>query len=193
VAVLSALEHTTLTPVCIFTGPPNSLSAWLQSKGVRLIFHTPAWADRLVAVQQSRATTLGHARTSPLYGSPGAMLATWVRLDIATLGFVDRYILYADVDVLFRRDVSVLDFELPLPGYFTMGTEADGGRFELGNGVGVGNAGVMLINVEGLRRTHAKLIRWVFSWENVNRGLHFGRYGPGDQVRLVLRGERGRH
>jgi hypothetical protein len=186
VAVLSALERTSLTPVCIFTGPPNALSAWLKAKGVRVIFHTPAWADRLLAVQKNQATALDNARSSPLYASPGAMLATWVRLDLATIGFVDRYVLYADVDVIFRRDVSVLDFGLPLPAYFTMGTEADGGVFELGNGVRVGNAGLMLLHIDGLRRTHDKFIRWVFSEKNVNRGLHFGRFGPVDQVRPWL-------
>jgi len=186
VAVLSALERTSLTPVCIFTGPPNGLSDWLQSKGVRIIFHTPAWADRLLEVQKGRAAELDHARSSPLYASPGSMLATWVRLDLATLGFVDRYVLYADVDVIFLRDVSVLDFGLPLPAYFTMGTEADGGVFELGNGVRVGNAGVMLLHIDGLRRTHDKFITWVFSQNNIKRGLHFQRFGPGDQVRLRL-------
>mmetsp|Transcript_30884 Transcript_30884/g.98624 ORF Transcript_30884/g.98624 Transcript_30884/m.98624 type:complete len:872 (-) Transcript_30884:333-2948(-) len=181
VAVLSALERTSLTPVCIFTGPPNGLSDWLQSKGVRIIFHTPAWADRLLEVQKGRAAELDHASSSPLYASPSAMLATWVRLDLATLGFVDRYVLYADVDVIFLRDVSVLDFGLPLPAYFTMGTEADGGVFELGNGVRVGNAGVMLLHIDGLRRTHDKFITWVFSQNNIKRGLHFQRFGPGDQ------------
>jgi len=41
------------------------------------------------------------------------------------------------------------DFGERLPRYFTMGTEAEGGLFDLGDGVRVGNAGVMLMNVEG--------------------------------------------
>jgi len=45
--------HTSLTPVCIFTGAPNALSNWLKAKGVRVVFHRPKWADRLIAVQVS--------------------------------------------------------------------------------------------------------------------------------------------
>ena len=44
-----------------------------------------------------------------------------------------------------------------------------------------GNAGVMLLNLAGLRRTYAAFLDWIFSPENVDRGLHFGDYGPGDQ------------
>ena len=43
------------------------------------------------------------------------------------------------------------------------------------------NAGVMLLNLIGLRRTYAAFADWTFSDANVRRGLHFGKFGPGDQ------------
>jgi len=48
--------------------------------------------------QSNTSAKLNHSQTSPLYADPDAMLATWVRLDLATIGFVDTYILYVDVD-----------------------------------------------------------------------------------------------
>ena len=46
---------------------------------------------------------------------------------------------------------------------------------------GYGNAGVMLMNLVGLRRTYASFLDWTFSASNIERGLHFGAFGPGDQ------------
>ena len=206
IAVASALERTSLTPICIWAGEENELSNWLISKGVRVVHHMPEWKDRLLHAMH-RARELGHAAKSPLYMSSERMLGTWLRLDAATLGFVDRYVLYTDVDVIFEQDISVQDFGSPLPRYFTLGTEANAnmcgvlldttesssmfssissmlfGSSSQGppRYAKVGNAGVMLMNMEGLRRTHAQFIRWVFSTTNLGKGLFFDEYGPGDQ------------
>ena len=195
VAVASALARTSLVPICIFSGPPNGLSRWMQARGVRVIFHTPSWKDRLFEGMR-QSWVVGALTTSPLYAAPEKMLGTWLRLDVATLGFVDTYVLYADVDVIFESMIDIGDFGAPLPRFFTMGTEAYGDLCEVllptapmesenaspsSRYAKVGNAGVMLINVEGLRRTHAAFISWVFSETNIANGLHFGVYGPGDQ------------
>jgi hypothetical protein len=37
IAVLSALENTTLIPVCIYFGEPGAMTDWLTSHGVRVI------------------------------------------------------------------------------------------------------------------------------------------------------------
>ena len=48
VAVLSAQAKTSLIPVCVTTEDPRSeLSVWLVSRGVRVIFHSPVWIDRM--------------------------------------------------------------------------------------------------------------------------------------------------
>ena len=185
VAVLSALTKTTLVPVCVFTGARNALSAWLEAHGVRVVYHTPRWKPQLVEAA-ARAQQLGNVKTSPLYSSAEQMMATWLRLDVPTLGFVDRYIVYADVDVMWRSTVTLDDFGPNRPKFFTVGTETVGDFSTLQRPQGrapirVGNAGVMLMNVEGLRRTHAQFIAWVFSKANMESGLHFGEFGPGDQ------------
>jgi len=47
VAVLSAKSHTTLIPVCIYTGGPDETSACFEEEGVRVIHHQPQWAAKL--------------------------------------------------------------------------------------------------------------------------------------------------
>ena len=190
VAVMSAQRRTSLTPVCIWSGRPDELYAWLQAHGVRIVQHTPQWVPKLMRGMQ-RAAALGHHARSPLYTSPVKMLGTWLRIDLATLGFVDDYVLYTDIDVVFEADVCVEDFGRPLPAYFTMGTEANGALCGVGvpplsssRFAKVGNAGVMLINIQGMRRTHDALLRWVFSSDNLEKGLYFGPWGPGDQGAL---------
>ena len=73
------------------------------------------------------------------------------------------------------RDVRREDFGAGAdPAYFTMGAEFMEPPI-------YGNAGVMLLNLIGLRRTYAAFADWTFSDANVRRGLHFGKFGPGDQ------------
>jgi hypothetical protein len=47
--------------------------------------------------------------------------------------------------------------------------------------VDYGNAGVMLLHVERMRRTHSEFVRFVFSEEVVAAGMDHGVYGPADQ------------
>ena len=47
--------------------------------------------------------------------------------------------------------------------------------------VDYGNAGVMLLHVERMRRTHAEFVRFIFSEEVVAAGMDHGIYGPADQ------------
>jgi hypothetical protein len=82
VAVASALQHTTLIPVCIFYGQENALSAWMRTtKGVRFISYKPEWRHKLKqAWESTRALALENS--SPLYKSLTALLATHLRIDI---------------------------------------------------------------------------------------------------------------
>ena len=183
VALLSALKYTSLVPVCIFSGAPNRKSRWLEEMGARVVFHTPTWREKLYEGFK-KAEELRLNRSSPLYDKFSMMLATWLRLDLGVLGFADEYVLYADVDVLFRQDLGLADFGVTLPQFFHMGTEMWVNNSDCGNGSQCGNAGVMLVNVGGLRRTHSALIAATFSTGLISQGLFFGAFGPGDQGAL---------
>ena len=176
VAVASALRNTRLDPICVHSGKlPDNLLNFLRSKGVPMIQHEPAWKS-IITTAFKRASN--KRKSSTLYSNPSALLGTFLRIDIPILGFVDKYVLYADVDVLFVGPLGLEIFSPP-PEYFSIGTEAVDCYYP--NGVLFGNAGVMLMNVAAMRRTHAEFVEWTFSEENVKQGLDFGIYGPVDQ------------
>lgn len=188
VAVVSARENTLLEPifVAMVTDEADVVTVnfirWLQSYGVHVIRHTPVWAQ-LIKDEMAKGTFDQNNESSPLYTTASSLIATFMRIDFPILGFVDEYILYADVDVMFVRDVSLDDFA-PLPRYYTMGTESIvkprnkkrnwfAGQY--------GNAGVILYNIPNMRSTYKKFLEHVFSASNLKRGLHYGIHGPGDQ------------
>ena len=43
---------------------------------------------------------------SHLFGDADAMIGTFMRIDIPILGFRDEFILYTDVDVMFKTDID---------------------------------------------------------------------------------------
>jgi hypothetical protein len=178
VAVLSAKKFTSLIPVAVASGK-NSQDApivkWLLCKGARVIFHNPQWAEAVRNGQQ-QALKLGlHEKASPLYGDWQKMVATFLRLDLAVLGFVDDYILYADVDIVFNGEVANTHFGTMMPKYFTLGVE------DIRNGKD-GNMGIMLINVRSMRERYEELVKWTFSEEQQANGLFYGQ--PCDQGAL---------
>jgi hypothetical protein len=195
VAVLSALANTKLLPVCIFYGEPNHMANWMEAMGVSMIYPTPKWRKRLIE-GVGKAHHLGLNESSHLYNDIEMSVATFLRIDLPILGFLDEYVLYADVDVIFVGDLTLEDFGDELPAFFTMGSEATGSMDQLidngwgslhkktGQMVTVGNAGVLLLNVQGMRRTYQSFVDWLFSTENIKTGLHFGVYGPQDQGAL---------
>ena len=150
-AVVSALERTRLRPVCVFRGArTDDLAQWLEAAGVAVIYHErPVWTEW---VEAALATKAGRDNVvfSPLYASADALVSTFLRLDVPLLLDPREHgevVLYADTDALFLRDIRRADFgAAAAPAYFTMGVETP-------SEPGYGNAGVMLLNLVGLRRT----------------------------------------
>lgn len=184
VAVTSAKKHTTLMIIAMLVVDPKSPKAanlvnWLEERGVTVIKHYPHWADLLLEVQAGDKAK-ENIQYSPLYGNPDAMLSTWLRMDLCKLGFSDEYILYADVDIIFTREIVLSDFG-ELPKYYLITVEAQVTAETVPFDLTVGNAGVMLYNVVNMRKTYSAFIKHVFSKEHIDQGLFFDSYGPGDQ------------
>ena len=174
VALLSALKNTLLKPVCLVLHPAQNptLLRWMKSKGVVVIEHKPAWANIINELDEKRILA-ENQRFSPLYGSASALISTFMRIDIPILGFVDDFVLYTDVDVLFLQNLDLSSFG-ELPRYYTASTETIGDN-------GYMNAGVVLYNVINMRWTYNSFLSHVFSDSNRMNGLHFKEFGPGDQ------------
>ena len=173
-AVRSAMFNTNLVPVCVHFGPAGQLAQWLTSMGITVLHHNPVWKPQVLRGLRA-SHQKGRNTTSTNFAHVGAAITTFLRVDVPILGFTDEFVLYADTDVYFARDITLSDF-LPLPHYFRVGTESiGGGHFT------AGNAGVMLMNVEGLRRTHSQFLAMAFSSHYIEQGLHYGEAGPLDQ------------
>ncbi|KAL6747931.1 hypothetical protein V8C86DRAFT_2894249 [Haematococcus lacustris] len=169
-AVTSAIEVGHLRPFCLYSGSETSpVYHWLADHGVILVRHTPAWADQFwQAAEPLHLQNLVH---SHLYATKETMVGTFQRIDIPIIPeFRDfQYVLFSDTDVLFLSKFSLA--QVPqLPSYVAMAPEmTDAFPY---------NAGIMLMNLPGLRATYSSLLATILS----NRhGLYFPGYGPLDQ------------
>lgn len=128
VAVHSAQTRTSLTPVCLYDGDDNSLTAWLESVGVHVI----------------RRRTFLHRWVADLAPIPrGAYLRLEIPAVCAEQGWTDDFVLYTDCDVVFRSDPAATLASLR-PTFFAAAPETDQSDFIRFN------SGVMWINVAGL-------------------------------------------
>ena len=171
VAVKSALEKTSLVPVGMTTADPRSeFARFLVSLGVRVIYHTPSWAQHIASMVsrwegEKESLRFAHSKRSHLLYNAEAMIGTFLRIDVPILGILDEFVLYTDTDVLFMGDVewkSILrkryqrfvnrnDFargvqhlanpgEIGVPRYFSMSSEFSRDTTAMDY-----NAGIMLL------------------------------------------------
>lgn len=126
VAVRSARRHTSLTPVCIYSGQDFDHCAYLENLGVEVINHFPSFAAELKeGYGDNYDQFVGH----------------WLRVDIPTIEIEEDFILYTDTDVMFTGNVN----DLPLPKYLAAAPE-----FKIDN-FSKFNSGVMVMNLNELR------------------------------------------
>ena len=136
-AITSLQRHTRLEPYVVYDGRPNTLTTWLESRGVGLIHHRCLLYPELVRLDRETGDPLF------LRHGPGILL----KLDLTDLcverGWGRENVLFCDCDVLFQGDPAG---ELPdlSASFFAAAPEDDPGAPERLN------TGVMLINVSNL-------------------------------------------
>jgi lipopolysaccharide biosynthesis glycosyltransferase len=135
VAVLSALQHTSLAPHFLFDGGPCALTDRLQRLGTTVIFHRSSLSNSIIATNPDEPMWQQIAH--------GAFL----RLDIPTIDIESDFILYTDCDVMFMREP---DLDGIKPRFFAVAPE-----FTRGDYVAM-NSGVMLMNLAGMRSVAAE-------------------------------------
>ena len=130
VAVLSALQHTSLNPHLLFDGEPCAFTDRLERLGVTVVFHRSSLFD---AINLARPGDIGWQTIAQ-----GAFL----RIDIPQLDRDGGFVLYTDCDVMFQREPVLAGIE---PRYFAVAPEFVIGDYE------TMNSGVMVINLAGMR------------------------------------------
>jgi lipopolysaccharide biosynthesis glycosyltransferase len=134
-ALKSARAHTQLKPICLYSGGGHPFIDEIAAAGVEVIRHKPSLAEAIANTENANGWSKSIAT--------GANL----RLDIPLLEESDPFVLYTDCDVLFLRHPR-LD---PQPEFFAAAPEHDPYNW------GFANTGVMIINVENMRRDHEAL------------------------------------
>ncbi len=130
-AVLSARKNTTLEPHFIYDGSPDTLTAWLEEHGVKIIYHRSSVYDTILKSYPKKDLRI----------PAGAYL----RCDIPEIETEDEFVLYTDCDVLFLKDITLET--CPTPQYFSCSSQ-----FEKKDFVDF-NTGVMFMNVPALRES----------------------------------------
>jgi hypothetical protein len=138
-AVISARLNTDLVPIFLLDDREDlsivaHTLAWLERAGVRIIRHRAALFD---IVQPH----FGPA-ADPYNGH-------WLRCDIPLLEQTDDYVLYTDIDVVFRKQLDLDQFS---PPFFAAAPEHRVDDFSYFN------SGVMVMNVPALRDSRSRLI-----------------------------------
>ena len=165
VAVLSALQHTSLHPHFIFDGLPCALTDRLTRLGAQVIYHRSSLSDAILAADTGDASWRRIAH------------GAYLRVDVPLIDARSDIVLYTDCDVMFLSDPLL---EGICPEYFAVAPE-----FTL-NDYGNMNSGVMLMNLAGMRSVwqefNAFLRQGLLDFDAYDQGalrLFFaGRYAP---------------
>jgi hypothetical protein len=140
-AVLSAIKNTRLEPHLLYSGRRNGFTVWMERNGVKVISSRLPYLDAILdLVRRGRYTT--------------ATIGHWLRTNVCLVEQTDEFILYTDVDVLFCK---APDLDGIRPDYFSSAPE-----FKR-NSWNYFNAGVMVMNVPGLRREYSKFEEYLVS------------------------------
>ena len=134
----------------------------MQGHGVTLIHSTPQWLDRLGAVLE--ASNVSNTAHSHLYANADMQTGTFQRIDIPIMPVLEQYeyALFTDVDVYFRKPITLDAFKLPLPTTIGMAFEtAEAPPY---------NAGVMLMHLPAMRKSYDAFVSFIF---NNKHGLYF--------------------
>jgi hypothetical protein len=171
-AAVTSAVRAGVKPHCLYYG---NLSApvvkWMEEHGVTMVPHEPLWTEELVKV--ANAGSREHQKHSHLFTNESSLIGTYQRVDIPLAFELAQYafVLFTDCDVYFRRPFRLTSFPHPLPPYAAMAIEMED-KFPF-------NAGVMLMNMQGLRRTYERFLSFIL--ENEYGAMLFPGYGPGDQ------------
>ncbi len=161
-AVASARRHTNLRAHMLYDGPEDDFTAEMRAAGVTVVLHRISFHDALRRAQeQQRPEWPEYMKTAE---------GAFMRLDIGLIETEETHVLYTDCDVMFEQAIDIGHLR---PDLFAIAPQFDRNAFY--DDV---NCGVMILNVERMRRDRGALIE--FMCEN------FARVGGYDQELLQL-------
>ena len=167
-SILSVRKHMPECPIHIlYNGDTdNHFLKWLKNIKVTIHYHDPAWKGD---IETMRLT--GSEGDSHLFAHSGNYFGTWQRIDLP-LFIKAEYCLLLDSDTVVKRSFTLADFGLKLTSSISMGAE-----FNPHDTI-IKNAGVMLMNIPYLRKTHSNFLAFVLAHRD---GQKYNNPCPSDQ------------
>ena len=159
-AVASAKANTTLAPHFLYDGTPTAFTKELESLGVSIIYHKVSYLGNIIERWNDIGLPQNHMHLAIMAGA-------YLRTEIPRLLIEDEFVLYTDCDVLFRSDPEIGRFR---PQFFACAPQFDP------NDLSEINSGVMVMNVEGMRKEVANFYHYIVN--------HFENFGAHDQDAL---------
>ena len=145
VAVQSASIFDSLIPILLFDGVPGEFTREMEDKSVQVVFARSRFYDAMAAIAE--------ARQSRHWLSAGPFLRLEIPRLARELGWLDPFVFYTDVDVIFQRDPTPLLVDLE-PRYFACAGE------NFVNKPLYMNTGAMWMNLEALQRIEPQFEAW---------------------------------
>lgn len=162
VTLISARKNTSLYLVCLYDGKENDVVYnLLQQFDVEIIIHQLPYKQELREIysREWMLETLGkEIEYNRIYG-------TFMRLEIPVIEKEEKYVLYSDIDVIFNDDILLE--ELPHPAYVAAAPEYERNVEEMK----YFNAGVLVMNIQGMKIKYEEFIRKIGSKERNSSGL----------------------
>jgi hypothetical protein len=155
VAINSLLKNTTLVPYVIwgnhFLGESNEMIQWLKKKNIPIIQHTLSFEFDLYAFTFSKSSIKNPTLKKmyefyPEYLNQNFIITESLRMDLPLVFPTDEYVLYADCDVVFLKDIQIEKFTEPIAA----ATRSDN----------FFNNGIMCLNIPKLKESYPQFIRF---------------------------------
>ncbi len=148
VTLESARKNTSLRLICLYEGTEgDAVCQLLKEYDVEIIFHPWPFKQELMDIYPKEWMIEHYGKVIDY----NRIFGTFMRMEIPAVEQEDTYVLYSDIDVIFTADIRLE--ELPHPAVVAAAPETDRNGNE-----GYFNAGVLVINVEGMRAKREQFV-----------------------------------
>jgi len=162
VMLISARKNTSLHLVCLYDGKVNDpVYNLLKEFNVEIIIHQLPYKKKLVEIYPHKWMLENLGKEIDY----NRIFGTFMRMEIPIIEKEEKYVLYSDIDVIFNSDILLE--ELPHPAYLAAAPE-----FECNvDNMEYFNAGVLIMNIQGMKIKYDKFISKINNRERNVSGL----------------------
>ncbi len=162
VTLISARKNTTLNLNCLYDGKVGDpIYNLLKEYEVNIIIHQLPYKQELMEIYP-REWMIQNLGKEIDYNR---IFGTFMRMEIPIIEKEEKFVLYADIDVIFNADINVED--LPRPKFLAAAPEYDRNVDKME----YFNAGILVMNIEGMQLKYETFLKKMKNRERNASGL----------------------